>query len=184
IAPAPLKIKIPKPAPTRVTSIYVRRIEGDELVTVIELLSPANKRLGKNRHKYMQKRFSFLDSYDVHFVEIDLLRRDPRMLYEDELPETDYIAMVSRTHQRPVCDVWPISIREPLPILPIPLQQPDKDVPLDLGKALCTAYERARYELRINYSSPAKPPLKKEDAEWAKNLINLSLEHLQNLGEQ
>ncbi|EDN67253.1 conserved hypothetical protein [Beggiatoa sp. PS] len=82
-----MKIKIPEPAPTRVTSIYVRRIEGTELVTVIELLSPANKHPGKNRQKYEQKRFSFLDSYYTHFVEIDLLRRDPRMLYQGELPK-------------------------------------------------------------------------------------------------
>ena len=171
VAAPQIKVKIPKPAPVRVTSIYVRRIEGAELVTVIELLSPANKRPGKNRKKYEQKRFSFLDSYDTHFVEIDLLRHGPRMLYEGKLPEIDYMAMVSRTYQRPVCDVWTIGVREKLPVIPIPLQRQDKEIPLDLGKALHTAYERARYDLRIDYRSPPVPPLEKTEAEWAKNLI-------------
>ncbi|EDN67254.1 conserved hypothetical protein [Beggiatoa sp. PS] len=82
------------------------------------------------------------------------------------------MVMVSRTYQRPVCDIWTIGIREQLPVIPIPLQQQDKEVPLDLGKALHTAYERARYDLRIDYSSPPVPPLEKNDVEWAQNLIN------------
>jgi hypothetical protein len=173
VATPTMKIKIPEPAPTRVTSIYVRRIEGAELVTVIELLSPANKHPGKNRQKYEQKRFSFLDSYYTHFVEIDLLRRDPRMLYQGKLPKTDYLVMVSRTYQRPVCDIWTIRIREKLPVIPIPLQRQDKEVPLDLGKALHSAYERARYDLRIDYRSSPVPPLEKDDTEWAQNLVVL-----------
>ena len=52
------------------------------------------------------------------------------------------------------------------------MQRQDKEIPLDLGKALHTAYERARYDLRIDYRSPPVPPLKKTEAEWAKNLIN------------
>jgi hypothetical protein len=172
VAAPQIKIKIPQPAPVHVTSVYVRRIEGAELVTVIELLSPANKHPGKNRQKYEQKRFSFLDSYYTNFVEIDLLRREPRMPYEGKLPKTDYMAMVSRVYQRPVCDVWTIGVREKLPVIPIPLQRQDKEVPLDLGKALHTAYERACYDLRIDYRSPPVPPLEKNDVQWANNLIN------------
>ena len=44
-------------------------------------------------------------------------------------------------------------------------------MPLDLGKALRTAYKRARYELRIDYRFPPIPPLKQEDAEWVKNRV-------------
>ena len=48
-----------------------------ELVAVVELLSPANKRYGENREKYLAKRSSLLNS-PVHLVEIDLLREVPR----------------------------------------------------------------------------------------------------------
>jgi hypothetical protein len=108
----------------------------------------------------------------VHFVEIDLLRSLSQMPFVGEsLPETDYLAMVSRADDRPFCDVWPIGLREPLPVLPVPLLRPDPDIPMDLGAALRTVYERAHYERRINYNVPPIPRLKSTDADWAANLI-------------
>ncbi|MEN8221231.1 MAG: DUF4058 family protein [Pseudomonadota bacterium] len=169
VVPASLHLKFPKSAPTRITSIYVKRIEGDELVTIIELLSPSNKRHGKDRQKYVQKLFHFYET-GVHLVEIDLLRQGARVPLVG-LPKTDYLAMVSRVQDRPNCDVWPIGLRKPLPVLPIPLLRPDMDMPLDLGKALRTAYERAHYERRINYNAPATPPLKSKDMTWAAKLL-------------
>jgi hypothetical protein len=71
--------------------------------------------------------------------------------------------------------VWPISLHQPLPALPVPLLRPDPDVPLDLGQALRTAHERARYDLRIDYSAPPDPPLSDADAAWAATLLERSL---------
>jgi len=84
----------------------------------------------------------------------------------ETLPETDYLAM-----ERPFCDVWPIGLREPLPVLSVPLLRPDPDVPLDLGAALGTVYERAHYERRINYKVPPVPRLKQADADWAASVL-------------
>ncbi len=166
-------LKVPSLAPVELNSIYVRRIEGEELITVIELLSPVNKRQGKERHKYLMKRLSFFDSA-VHVVELDLLREGPRMPFEGTVPECDYLFMVSRSYQRPECEVWPLSIRDPLPILPIPVLPSDRDVQLDVGQALRVAYERARYDLRVDYSVPPVPRLKPSEAEWAQSLMNPS----------
>jgi|GEM_PF-4617328 len=33
-------------------------------------------------------------------------------------------------------DVWPLTLKDPLPILPIPLRFPDPDVVLDLSTAM------------------------------------------------
>jgi hypothetical protein len=52
-----------------------------------------------------------------------------------------------------------------------PMQFPDPPVPLELGQALRTAYERARYDLRVNYHKPPVPPLPSADAAWAAALI-------------
>ena len=52
----------------------------------------------------------------------------------------------------------------PLPILPIPLLPPDPNVPLDLGQALATIYDRSGYDLRIDYTQrPPAPALSIED---------------------
>lgn len=169
-APAPLRLAIPLAIPTRLISVYIRKQATKELVTVIELLSPVNKRPGVGRGEYLDKRMSYLET-GAHLVEIDLLRKWPRMPLEGRLPRCDYLVMVSVAYQRPTCDVWPIRLPQPLPAIPIPLRRPDPAVPLDLGLALRTAYERGRYDLRIDYSQPPDPPLSADDAAWAGTLL-------------
>lgn len=87
------------------------------------------------------------------------------------LPACDYLARVSNFYERPEVDIWPLTIRQPLPTLPIPLLHPDPPVMLDLGAALRTVYERARYNLRVDYSKPLAPPLSEPDASWVAALL-------------
>jgi hypothetical protein len=168
--PAPVRVRVPMDVPTRLVSVYIRQRENERLVAVIELLSPVNKRRGKGREEYLEKRRSFLTS-PVHLIEIDLLRSYPRMPFDDPLPPAHYLVMVCKAGERPRSSVWPISVRQPLPTIPIPLLPPDPPVPLDLGQALRTAYERARYDLRVDYRQPPVPPLSPADATWAVALI-------------
>ena len=167
---APVQIRVPMEGPTRLVSVYIRQRESARLVAVIELLSPVNKRRGKGRGEYLEKRRTFLTS-PVHLIEIDLLRSYPRMPFDDPLPPAHYMAMVCKAGERPRSSVWPISVRQPLPTIPIPLLPPDPPVPLDLGQALRTAYERARYDLRVDYRQSPIPPLSLADAVWAAALI-------------
>ena len=118
----------------------------------------------------VSNRRTFLTS-PVHVIEIDLLRRYPRMPFDDPLPPAHYIVMVCKAGERPRSHVWPISVRQSLPTIPIPLLPPDPPVPLDLGQALRTAYERARYDLRVDYRQSPIPPLSPADAAWAAALI-------------
>jgi len=169
-APAPVRIRVPLDVPTRLVSVHIRQRENERLVAVIELLSPVNKRRGKGREEYLEKRRTLLTS-PVHLIEIDLLRSYPRMPFDDPLPPAHYLVMVCKAGERPNSSVWPISVRQPLPTIPIPLLPPDPPVPLDMGQALRTAYERARYDLRVDYRKPPVPPLSPVDAAWAEALI-------------
>src|SRR5438094_5877760 len=83
----------------RQSYIEIRDRRDRQLVTVLELLSPSNKKIGPDREQYVAKRRQLL-SGTVHFVEIDLLRGGPRMPLED-LPGCDYYALVSRVEERP-----------------------------------------------------------------------------------
>ena len=174
IAPAPVRLRLPTTRPVRLTTLQLRETGSKKLVAVIELLSPVNKRPGKKRDDYLKKRQAYLKSA-LHVIEIDLLRQWPRMPLEDPLPRCDYVALVRDAANRLECDAWPIGVRQPLPVLPVPLLPPDKPVPLDLGQALRTAYERARYDLRIDYGKPPTPPLSPADAEWAASLVTGAL---------
>jgi hypothetical protein len=73
ILEAPTQVHIPVQDVRRVPFLEVRDRLGRELITVLELLSPANKRAGAERAQYVAKRENLLKSA-VHFVEIDLLR--------------------------------------------------------------------------------------------------------------
>ena len=58
------------------------------MVTVIEPLSPANKRKGDGRRKYLAKRAEVLDSH-THRVVLDRLRGDGGMPMNTPLPAGD-----------------------------------------------------------------------------------------------
>jgi hypothetical protein len=109
ISPPPLRLRIPVPLPVRLVSVYIRSRERETLVTVIEILSPVNKRPGRGRQEYLNKRAALLES-SVHLIEIDLLRQWPRMPLEGLLPACDYLAVVSDASERPVCEVWPLGL--------------------------------------------------------------------------
>jgi hypothetical protein len=166
-APATAVFSLPVDVET-VPYVEVRDREGAQIVTVIELLSPANKRSGGDREQYLHKRKEVLLS-SAHFVEIDLLRGGPR-LPADGLPLCDYYAAVSRVEERPKVGVWPVRLRDRLPPIPIPLTAPDPDVRLDLQAMLDLVYDRARYGPKL-YRRPIVPPLAPEDAGWAKQFV-------------
>ena len=65
-----------------------------------------------------------------------------------------------------------MTVRDKLPIVPVPLKSPDPDVQLDVGAALDEVYHRSRYELSVNYSAePAPPVFTKEDKEWLGGIL-------------
>jgi len=170
VPPAPVRLTIPIAMPIRLVSLHIRQHGTDRLVAVIELLSPYNKRPGDGRTQYLEKRTDYLAA-SLHFIEIDLLRRWPRMPLEGALPPCTYVTTVCNFYERPYCDVWPIQLNQPLPVLPIPLLKPDGPVSLDLGQALRTAYARARYDLRIDYTKPPDPPLSVAETVWMTTVL-------------
>ena len=89
---APAEVWLPMQDVERVRYLEVRDREGREVVTVIELLSPSNKRAGDDRESYLAKRRELLRS-PAHLVEIDLLRGWTPMPQEGR-PECDYSVMV------------------------------------------------------------------------------------------
>ena len=137
-----------------------------KLVAAIELLSPSNKRTGGGREEYIDRRDNFL-SAGVHLIELDLLRRGTRLPMRDELPLAPYFAFVSRAENRPMAGVWPISLREALPTIPVPLLPGDADVALELQVALNQTYDAFGFDLELDYRKPPEVPLQAEDQAWA-----------------
>jgi hypothetical protein len=165
---APAEVLLPTQDVERVAFLEIRDRKRRELVTVIELLSPSNKRSGDDRQQYLAKRREILRS-TAHLVEIDLLRGWSPMPADDR-PEGDYSVLVSRVDRRPAADFWPIPLRDRLPVIPIPLRSGDPEGRVDLQGVLHQAYEGPGYENFI-YDGTPEPTLKPADAEWAEALI-------------
>jgi hypothetical protein len=162
---APAEILLPEQDVEEVPFLEVRDRHGRELITVIELLSPSNKRAGDDREQYLAKRRELLRS-PAHLVEIDLLRGWNPMPQEGR-PPCDYSVMVSRAEKRRAADFWPVMLRGRLPVIPVPLRPPDEAARVDLQEALHRAYDGPGYEHYI-YSGDPEPALSPKDAVWAR----------------
>src|SRR5262249_5459169 len=152
----------------RQISIEIRDRDYRQIITVVEMLSPSNKNPDLDRDQYLVKRNKVLQS-GVNLVEINLLRGGVNPPVE-QLPWCAYYVLVSRRQQRPEVDLWPIQLRDPLRVIPIPLRPDDAEPTLDLQAILHTVYDETGYET-IMYEANPEPPLSPEDDAWARGLI-------------
>ncbi|MEZ4590563.1 MAG: DUF4058 family protein [Chloroflexota bacterium] len=148
--------------------------ESGDLVTVIEVLSPANK-VGKGREDYLQKQDNLLAT-DVNLVEIDLLGYGKETVLARKSgivnpADWRYIIDISRGGRRNALEVYAIPLRERLPNCRIPLRPPDADAVLDLTAVFNRCYDVGSYDLLIDYSKPPDVPLREAEAEWLKMFL-------------
>ena len=152
----------------RDTWIEIRRLPDERLVTTIEVLSPTNKG-SSGLTEYLDKRHR-LRTQGVNLVEIDLLIAGRRLPMAKPLPPGDFFTIISRASKSELGDVYAWSIQRPLPKIPIPLEDPDPDVFLDLAEVFALAYQRGRYARLIHYDRPLDLPLHPQDKEWAEKV--------------
>ena len=165
VAVEPTVATLPMMEPIEVPYLAIRSRDGEETITIIEVLSPTNKQSRDGPSEYLVKRNEVLRSR-AHLVELDLLRGGTRLPTNEPLPRGDYLALVSRAERRPQADVYAWALERPLPLIPIPLAAGDPDVSLDLQAAFTTTYDRAGYDYALNYSRPVEPALDEAQREW------------------
>lgn len=156
--------------------LEIRAAGSHEVVTIIELISPANKYgSGHGREEYRRKQEQVMDS-TANLAEIDLLRRGSSIVMAPPghlltLPGYDYLACVSRASDRGWVDAYAVTVRERLPRVAIPLREGDADVVLDLPAVLDRCYDSGAYVARVDYNQPPPDPFRPEDEEWADTLL-------------
>ena len=155
--------------------IVTRNIEivdlenADRVVTVIEVLSPRNKRSGALNDEYRDT-LGASETAGANWVELDLLRSSRRRLAVtwDDLPadcRRDYLAVVFRAATARL-SAYPIGVRERLPAIAVPLRPGDDDVRLDLQPVFDRVYDEGPFD-HIDHTRPPDPPLSAADAAWA-----------------
>jgi hypothetical protein len=154
----------------RETYLEVRETGTDYVVTVLECLSPTNKRPGRGRRIYEDKRVDVLASR-THLVEIDLIRAGEPMPIMGNGRASDYRILVSRGDCRPNATLYAFGVHQPIPTFPLPLKPGDQEPTVDLGSLLHNLYDQASYDLRLDYTGAPDPPLSPAAAAWADQLL-------------
>lgn len=173
--PRMLVVELPEVYEVRERYLEIRQTESNDVVTVIEVLSPTNKQSGEGRKEYLTKRKQILGSH-TNLIEIDLIRAGERMpmtIRQGDL--LDYHVLVSRACQRPRADVYTCGLRQPLPTIPVPLLENDPEPDVPLNQLLHDLYDRAGLDLAVDYRQPPNPPLSPEDEAWVKSLLQRSV---------
>lgn len=160
---------LPTNVVVKVPFVNIFDTQKNRLITCIEVLSPVNKR-GVGWRTYHEKRKD-IHAAGIHLLEIDLLRRGKRHVLNLVKPEPHYLLSLWRADAGKI-EVWYNGFQQPLPVLPVPLNSPDSDVPLPLKKALTTIYEDGLYDLSIDYKkTPPPPAFDDKEIQWIKAMI-------------
>lgn len=167
----PMRVTLPLTEEITERYLEIREVKTGRVVTVVEVLSPKNKRVGEGRDKYLSKRQKVLNSA-THLVEIDLLRTGNFMPMEEAI-RSDYRILVSRANLRPEAELYPFNVRELIPHFLIPLQVGDEEPVVNLSEILGQVYQEAALDLAIDYSVQPVPPLSESDFQWVRSLIEL-----------
>ena len=85
-------------------------------------------------------------------------------------PNAGYVVGIKRGWDPTEWKVYPMSLREPLKTVPIPLRKRDGEVVLELQPIVDRAYVMGGHD-DIDYSRPATPRLNRDDAAWAEELL-------------
>ncbi|NJP07498.1 MAG: DUF4058 family protein [Chloroflexaceae bacterium] len=163
---AAVTVEVPLPDDIREVYLHIRTVDTDEVITTIEVLSTTNKLITAGRHQYERKRLDVFGSR-THLVEIDLLRAGDPMPLKGTLPPQDYRLLVSQANQRPKAPLFAFGLRQPIPSFSLPLQADDAEPVVVLNDLFHALYDRAGYDLRIDYTAEPPPPaLSAEDRDW------------------
>lgn len=167
VAPKSQSVEVLLPLPEILTEAYleIRAVETEEVVTIIEVLSPKNKQMGIGRLQYETKRLKILGSM-THFVEIDLLRQGNSMAMVGNFGQSHYRIVVSHSETRPKAQLYGFNLQDLIPEFPVPLRASEIEPAIDLKSLLDQIYDLGSYDLRIDYSRPPIPPLSETDMVW------------------
>lgn len=152
--------------------VEIRSRTDNRLITLIDVVSPANKTSAAGKTAYLATRSEAL-SHKVGTVEIDLVSQGTPPLDFDRagLPPCQYTVTVTRPATPDRYEVYAAVIRNRLPKFKLPLAADDRDTVLDLQAAFAKSYESSEAGKLIDYTKDLPPDvqLPAEEREWLKS---------------
>jgi hypothetical protein len=151
--------------------LEVRQRDGG-LVTLLDVVSPANKTTAAARAAYLEQRRAAREGR-ANVVEIDLvLQGQPTLDYSREgLPDWDYAVTVTRAAHAEKHEIYSATLQKRLPRFRLPLAADDRDTVLDLQAAFSRCYAEGGYFGWIDYRRDPAVSLDDEDRVWLDALL-------------
>lgn len=154
--------------------IEIRNRADGKLVTLLEIVSPANKTTPAGRQAYLDARQQAV-AQKAGIVEIDLVMQGkPTLTYSrDGLPEYDFAVTVTRASAPDRYEIYTSTLQKKLPKFKLPLAADDRDALLDLQAAFARAYDLGTFANQIDYKGAPPPDVPFTDANraWAEELL-------------
>jgi hypothetical protein len=90
----------------------------------------------------------------------------------DDASQSAYRIIVSRAYDRPQAAAYLFTIRDPIPDISVPLQSGDPEPSVALNHLVHDVYDRAGYDLALDYQqAPPPPPMPAQDEQWMQQLL-------------
>jgi hypothetical protein len=152
--------------------IEIRQRCDGRLITLVDVVSPANKLTSAGRNTYLEKRREGKNA-NANLVELDLvLRGQPTLEYSrDGLPDWDYAVTVTRSTQTERYEIYTATLQKKLPRFRLPLASDDRDTVLDLHTAFTRCYDQGGFAAKIDYARDPSTPLNSEDRQWLQEVL-------------
>jgi hypothetical protein len=163
-------VVIPEVYWTRQRFLTIREQSRGHAVTILEILSPTNKFPGEGRRDYLDKRLRILES-GTHLLEVDLVRVGDPLPVEGYDRDAPYRILVSRSEMRPSAELYPFSLRSPIPDIVVPLIDSADEPTLQLNKIVNDLYLQDYYARLMNYDDDPAGPLSDDDRAWLDGLL-------------
>lgn len=163
--------------PVQVEEAYlmIRELPGGRVVTSIEMLSPSNKASGAARDEYLSKQWNLYGA-GANLVELDLLRGGMNTVLASSarlatLPPFHYLAGVYRASEPLKYEVFPWTVRDPMPVIPLPLDPGVPELAFDLGAVFTRTFDTGAFRRLLRYREEPRPPLEGGDTGWAEDVL-------------
>jgi Protein of unknown function (DUF4058) len=147
--------------------IEIRQRSDGRLITLVDVVSPANKTLTGGRDAYLEKRQEGR-GVSANLVEIDLvLQGQPLLDYAREgLPDWDFAVTVTRSSQPERYEIYTSTLAKRLPRFRLPLASDDRDTVVDLQAAFIRSYDQGDFAKQIDYAKDPVTRLTDDSRRW------------------
>jgi hypothetical protein len=154
--------------------VEIYQVSDGRLVTLVDVVSPANKTTDAGRRAYLTTRQE-AKAAGASLVEIDLvLQGRPLLDYSREgLPDWDYAVTVTRSTQPERHEIYTATLQKRLPRFRLPLAPDDRDTVLDLTAAFHRTYQQGGFAGRIDYRREPSAPLSEANRRWLGDVLKL-----------